>query len=425
MEVANYCIIAGLSILFLLGCLIHLNENDIFSTKTIGKFRRLIYVLIVEIVIDCVFVLLEGHDIPIALLYVMKSVELIINPIVAFFVFDIFYDKKISRSDKTMNRIRKLMIAAIDTSALLQILTIFKRGIFVIDQQNVYRRGPLAPFYVVMLLFVIVILVFGIVVYSSKTQSIMKATLFSFTSVLIIGVGLRCIFPNRNYDFLCMAIAILFLLIYYSDVTLRIDPLTKLLNRQVYTRLTEKIDYTTIIIIIDANNFKQINDTYGHACGDQVLKSFAKIICRAYGKYAYCFRTGGDEFCAILKPNVFERFLEETPNCDVYSMAEKIMEQLDTLVQEYNAEKGEDSLLGSGVSQGYGIFYSHQSEDTTDYNDMPFKEVIELADQRMYHNKEKFKNEHPDPIELNERHKRIGVWYKPTRPILIEENETT
>lgn len=186
----------------------------------------------------------------------------------------------------------------------------------------------------------------------------------------------------------------------------------------------EKIDYTTIIIIIDINSFKQINDTFGHACGDQVLKTFAKIVCTTYGQNAYCFRTGGDEFCVILKPNVFEKILEKTPNCDVYSMAEKFMEKLDTFIEEYNAEKGEDSLLANGVSQGYGIFYSHPSEDTNiDYNDMPIKEVIELADQRMYRNKEQFRIEHPEPFEPNERHKRIGVLYKPSRPILVEENE--
>ncbi len=322
-----------------------------------------------------------------------------------------------------MNRVRKMMFLAININVVLQIITVFGPKVFIIDENNMYKRGPLMSVYVAILLFVIVTLAFGIIVYSNKTQSIMKATLFSFTLLLVTSVALRLFFPKNNYDFLCMSISVLFLLIYYSHVTLRIDPLTKLLNRQVYSKLIERIDYTTIIIIIDVNNFKQINDTFGHACGDQVLKNFAKIICKAYGQLAYCFRTGGDEFCVILKPNVFEKTLEETPNCDVYSMAENFMEKLDVLVEEYNVEKGEDSLLTDGVSQGYGIFYSQQSEANIDYNDMPFKEVIELADQRMYRNKEKYRIEHPEPIEPNERHKRIGVLYKPVRPVLVEKNE--
>lgn len=424
MEVANYCVIAGVSILLLLGCLLHLIENDTFSAKTIGRFQRLIYVLIIEIVIDCVFAALEGHEIPSTILYIMKGIELILNPISAFLVFDIFYNKKVSRGDKNMNRIRKMMVLVININALLQLLAIAGYHVFIIDNNNMYRRGPLMPIYVALLLFMIVTLAIGIVVYSTKTQSIMKATLFSFTMLLVTSVALRFFFPKKNYDFLCIAISTLFLLIYYSHVTLRIDPLTKMLNRHVYARLIERIDYTTIIIIIDVNHFKQINDTYGHACGDQVLKNFASIICKAYGQYAYCFRTGGDEFCIILKPNVFEKLLEETPNCDVYSMAEGLMEKLETLIGEYNMEKGEYSLLENGVSQGYGIFYSHPSEATIDYNDMPLKEVLELADQRMYRNKEKYRIEHPGEIEPNENHKRIGVLYKPSRPILVEEEDT-
>lgn len=423
MEVANYCVIAGVSVLLLLGCQLHLIENDIFSTETIQKFRRLIYVLIIEIVIDCVFAILEGHDIPNAILYIMKSIELIINPISAFFVFDIFYDKKISKRDKKMNAIRKMMIAAINVSAVLQVMVVFKQSVFIIDENNIYRRGPLMPIYVSILLFMIIALAIGIVVYSNKTQSIMRATLFSFTLVLVTSVVLRFFFPKNNYDFLCISISVLLLLVYYSHVTLRVDPLTKLLNRHVYSRLIERIDYTTIIIVIDVNNFKQINDVFGHACGDQVLKNVAKLACKAYGQYAYCFRTGGDEFCVILKPNVFEKLLEETPYCDVYSMAEQFMEKLDVMIGEYNTEKGEDSLLTNGVSQGYGIFYSHPSETNIDYNDMPIKEVVELADQRMYKNKKQFRLNHPEPIEPNEKHKRIGVLYKPAKPILVEENE--
>ena len=424
MEVANYCVIAGVSILLLLGCLLHLIENDTFSTKTIGQFQRLIYVLVIEIVIDCVFMILEGHEIPNAILYIMKSIELVLNPISAFLVFDIFYDKKVSRRDKGMNRIRKMMIVVININVLLQLFAIVGHSVFIIDKNNLYRRGPLMPVYVLLLLFMIIALAVGIIVYSTKTQSIMKATLFSFTILLVTSVALRLFFPKRNYDFLCIAISTLFLLIYYSHVTLRIDPLTKMLNRNVYSRLIERIDYTTIIIIVDVNHFKQINDTYGHACGDQVLKNFASIICKAYGQYAYCFRTGGDEFCIILKPNVFEKLLEETPNCDVYKMAEELMESLENLIQEYNAEKGEHSLLGNGVSQGYGIFYAHPNEATIDYNDMPLKEVLELADQRMYRNKEQYKIKHPEGIEPNENHKRIGVLYKPSRPILVEEEDT-
>ncbi len=423
MEVANYCAVAGLSILFLLGYLVHLKENDIFSTKTIKRFQRLIYMMVVEIIIDCVFTLLEGHEIPSGLLHLIKSIELVINPILAFFVFSIFYDKKILKKDQIIKKIRVAMMIAIIATMALQVMMIFGQNVFFIDEDNLYHRGPLMPAYILFLLFMIAMLVFGIIIFSNKTQSIMKATLFSFAIVLVVGVALRIIFPKNNYDFLCMSVSILFLLIYYSHVTLRIDPLTKLLNRQVYTGLVEKVDYTTMIVIIDVNSFKQINDSYGHACGDQVLKDFAKIIVKVYGQYAYCFRTGGDEFCAILKPNVFDELLERTPHCDVYSMAEAFMERLDNSIAEYIENKDDGALLKNGVSQGYGIFYSSLSEIYTECNDMPLRKVIELADKRMYRNKELFKRKHPDSDEVYGSHKRIGVLYKPSTLVLVEDDE--
>ena len=143
----------------------------------------------------------------------MKGIELILNPVSAFLVFDIFYNKKVSRGDKNMNRIRKMMVLAININALLQLLAIAGYHVFIIDNNNIYRRGPLMPIYVTLLLFMIVTLAIGIVVYSTKTQSIMKATLFSFTMLLVTSVALRFFFPKKNYDFLCIAISTLFLLI--------------------------------------------------------------------------------------------------------------------------------------------------------------------------------------------------------------------
>ena len=390
---ANYCIIAGLSILFLVGCLVHLSENDIFSVSTIRKFKRIVYVLMFEVVIDCIFVLIAKYDIPIIALSLMKSLELTIIPILCFFVFEVFYDKRMSRQDRIMKRIRKMMILVIAVNCILQMVNIFKKNVFYLDNNKIYHRGPLVFLYIGILFIVILALIFGIFTFSNKTQSIMKATLFSFAVILFASICLRAFFPNNNYDFLCASVAMLFLLIYYSDITLRVDPLTKLLNRQVYQRLIKRIDYATIIIIIDVNNFKAINDTYGHACGDQTLKQLARIICKAYGKYAYCFRTGGDEFCAILKPNAFDKLIEETPHRDIYSMAENTMKKLDDLIEIQN--NNEECYLGYGVSQGYGIFYSDTNQSNSE-EDMSFKSVIELADKRMYHNKEVFKKDHPE-----------------------------
>lgn len=69
-----------------------------------------------------------------------------------------------------------------------------------------------------------------------------------------------------------------------------------------------KVDPITIIMS-DLNKFKEANDTYGHACGDQILKDFGKILTKVMPEEAVVARLGGDEF-AVLLPGVSEKQAE-------------------------------------------------------------------------------------------------------------------
>ena len=51
-----------------------------------------------------------------------------------------------------------------------------------------------------------------------------------------------------------------------------------------------------MLIVFDLDNFKYINDTYGHQAGDQCLKVIAECLKKAYSRYGNCYRIGGDEF---------------------------------------------------------------------------------------------------------------------------------
>ena len=86
------------------------------------------------------------------------------------------------------------------------------------------------------------------------------------------------------------------------------DPLTGLLNRNLLqTSLEESIQqnirsgeqYT--LITMDIDNFKIINDTYGHDAGDMVLRSIADIILKRLRRVDKVYRLGGEEFLALLR----------------------------------------------------------------------------------------------------------------------------
>ena len=89
-----------------------------------------------------------------------------------------------------------------------------------------------------------------------------------------------------------------------KDLAMR-DGLTELLNRRIFDEtLAYKVKcpdmHPVSLLIIDLDNFKQVNDTFGHQAGDQVLKTVAKILkesCRGQDLVA---RYGGEEFAIIL-----------------------------------------------------------------------------------------------------------------------------
>ncbi|HSJ78835.1 MAG TPA: bifunctional diguanylate cyclase/phosphodiesterase [Erythrobacter sp.] len=91
------------------------------------------------------------------------------------------------------------------------------------------------------------------------------------------------------------------------------DPLTLLPNRHA---LHEDIQQRSkggdevALAIIDLDSFKQVNDHYGHAVGDQLIEICAQMIRDACGGEARCYRLGGDEFAAVMTGKVAGTILE-------------------------------------------------------------------------------------------------------------------
>ncbi|MFL1994674.1 GGDEF domain-containing protein [Lysinibacillus sp.] len=90
-----------------------------------------------------------------------------------------------------------------------------------------------------------------------------------------------------------------------ADLTeqLNLDSLTGIPNRRrmdqtLHELIVNKVPHA--IILIDLDDFKSINDTYGHTVGDEVLKAFANNMQNIVDEQGLCFRYGGEEFMVIL-----------------------------------------------------------------------------------------------------------------------------
>jgi diguanylate cyclase (GGDEF)-like protein/PAS domain S-box-containing protein len=83
------------------------------------------------------------------------------------------------------------------------------------------------------------------------------------------------------------------------------DPLTGVLNRRAFLNVSGSIreegdEADMVLAMADLDHFKNLNDTYGHAAGDEVLKGFAKLVSNALRDKDLFARIGGEEFVIVL-----------------------------------------------------------------------------------------------------------------------------
>lgn len=125
------------------------------------------------------------------------------------------------------------------------------------------------------------------------------------------------------------------------------------------------------IIQFDVNNLKVINDSKGHEAGDLLIKTAANIINQSFGVAGTCYRTGGDEFVALLTGDHAPIVCEEA----IY--------KFNKLIDKFNAnpEKPFDLRIAHGVA----YYENGKTENIT------LREVHKMADDRMYSNKKMLK----------------------------------
>ncbi|QHI73412.1 sensor domain-containing diguanylate cyclase [Aminipila terrae] len=143
------------------------------------------------------------------------------------------------------------------------------------------------------------------------------------------------------------------------------DYLTKLNNRRGLANfLTQHtFQHQTTLILIDFDNFKTINDQYGHAEGDQILIAFSSILLELFPGNNI-FRLGGDEFLVILLDISDRNIIEE------YAQ---------TIINQFKAKiSGTTSLQNASVSIGIAI-----NENET----LEFKDLFKRADVALYESK--------------------------------------
>lgn len=146
------------------------------------------------------------------------------------------------------------------------------------------------------------------------------------------------------------------------------DELTGCLNRRAFEDdIAFYPDYPPeddfVFVSIDINELKIVNDTLGHDAGDELICGASACMQQCLGNYGRLYRTGGDEFCAIIFAD--------------HDRLEDIKKDL-----EYETDKWSGKLVDHlSISCGY--------VEKSEYPDMSLKELSKTADKRMYEAKAK------------------------------------
>lgn len=147
------------------------------------------------------------------------------------------------------------------------------------------------------------------------------------------------------------------------------DEMTKLYNRRSYEedckrwRESSRL-YSITIIAIDVNGLKATNDQIGHDAGDELIIATADKLKQAFSKYGKIYRTGGDEFLAILDVSLNEM--------------EVSLKQLTEQLLNYNGNQVKEISLSKGIVRA------------EDYPEKDFDEMLKIADHLMYDDKKAY-----------------------------------
>ncbi|MDW0113159.1 diguanylate cyclase [Sporosarcina saromensis] len=147
------------------------------------------------------------------------------------------------------------------------------------------------------------------------------------------------------------------------------DPLTKLWNRRAMDEFLKELtdqEKAYAVVILDIDRFKRVNDTYGHAVGDDVLKFLAKVMQDVTREQDRCCRFGGEEFVIVL-PEATEEI--------AFQVAERLRKKMENTV----------SPCGEVVTVSLGIA-------TSPHNGTHPKVILEAADESLYEAKRSGRN---------------------------------
>ena len=239
---------------------------------------------------------------------------------------------------------------------------------FTISADNTYSRG----FYsIIGYISVYLYLLYSIyLVYHSREEGVNLDffPIFYFMGPCVLGIVIQFLRYGITSSWISVAISLTFVQMQVYSENISTDSLSGLYNRRYLDRVLankERLSRFSVFgIMMDVNDFKQINDRYGHSMGDQAIRVMGNILSKALPDGGIPIRYAGDEFVALL--------ICEDPN-EVFATMTEINRRLDV----FNRSGAEPFKIS--VSMGYAKLDPSDTET-----------FLREMDERMYEEKRRY-----------------------------------
>ena len=364
--------------LIILGTIARLSHLNVNQQMKRVLFREVVYGLVITLSLDTVWMLIDGHVFPGGIILNKIVNALFLGAGVMMGCIWYLYVLETLKYNIT----RRLTLAVLLPGfvfLLLNILSIWTGWIFTVNEQNVYSRGDLfwlqsagalgALF--ISLVHIVVCLIFGRKGVSRKTLE----KLGSFYIIPVLGTLAALPFTGMPGTWTCASLSVVLMYMEEQDRAILTDGLTGLNNRKNLETIFD--DYVRqnseekklYLYMIDLDDFKQINDTYGHSVGDKALVEAARLIRKsASGIQAVVMRYGGDEFLIM-------GFFPDD------QAAMKFKNKIHDAFAKWNENNNEKYVLAASV--GYSQYIPPQT----------LEEFVSSDDENLYREKNKHKQQ--------------------------------
>lgn len=338
------------SFAFLICIYIHTAKDAERNSLQQKLFRWILQITILMVILD-VFSRFDGN--PGSAYFAINHISNFLMFLINLFVpslWLLYADYQVFNDEKRIKQLRYPLLALNITNAALVIVSQYGGWLYSIDSANIYHRGPL---YWVPVCITAALSVLSFFLIAANRKKIDKRYFFSlvfFPVPPLACVILQVAFYGTSLILSGMTVSLLIIFLNIQSRSMNIDYLTGACNRRgldLYMRA--KIDAscqdkTFSAIWIDLDDFKQINDTFGHNMGDFVLETSVKLL-RSCCRPSDCIaRLGGDEFCIVL---------DISNRIDL----EAAVTRIEKCIKEYNERSENPYELA--LSMGYAVYDYH------------------------------------------------------------------